>query len=161
MESLRTMDLKDYSLITAIAAVGALSWKVYQDKKNRAGHLKLSIRFVETMEIGLESKYTGRKVSLECTNVGVDTRLIEIMGVRIDPAQGLSRYLQLHFVGVLSDFDKRIARGEQRSVSISVSDLTGNPFCKGLKDGDSFRFFVRDTMGKEYLSNPLRFVNTE
>jgi len=155
------MDWKDYGLISALAAVGALSWSIYQAKKKTAGRLKLNIRFVETMELGAEPRYTGRKVSFECVNVGIDTRIIETLGVRIDPLHGLSRYMQLHFVGVLRDFDKRIARGEPRSISISVSDLIGNPFSQGLSDGDSFRFFVRDTMGKEYFSNPLRFVHNE
>lgn len=153
------MDWKEYALlISALAAVGALTWNMYQNKMNREGRLKLRIRFVETFEIGIESHYTGRKVILKCTNAGIDTRIIETLGIRVDPPRGLSRYMQLHFVGALKDFNKRIERGEQQSATISASDLTGNPFCAGLQEGDSFKFFIIDTLNKKYFSNSLLYT---
>lgn len=131
------------------------------DGKNEAiakAPIRIQARMVRSFIAGGgTTEDLGRQVSVVIVNTGDRTRFIERLGVRIGLTENTPRYSELHFLGSLRDFQRKMESGEKRTFSVGLTDLTQGPFHDGVREGEVFNFFAQDTIGEMYYSNQISY----
>ncbi len=113
--------------------------------------------WIDLFIVGGVDRSMSRKINVIITNRGKETRFIESFGFRIDSPGTEARYVELHPVLSLAQFNKRMESGEQQSFSVSLANLKSGPAHDGLKEGEALSAFVCDTLGETCYSAWLRY----